>query len=110
MSWSQTHFLPGSSEEGHVWLGASLSGSCLPDTPSFSVKVENKQDHEWAINFFDCIFRLLDSEHNAEVQNYTEIYNAKDAPSPPALCIYANLKLSPYVSAVQFLLFHCGIS
>lgn len=58
-SGSRTHFLPGSSEGGHVWLGALLSGSCLPGTPSFSVKVEKNQDHEWTMNFFSCIFRLL---------------------------------------------------
>lgn len=35
-----THFLPGSSEGGRAWPEASLSGSCPPDTPSFSGRVE----------------------------------------------------------------------
>jgi len=61
------------------------------------------------IKLSDRIFRLLDSEHNAEVQNYTEIYSAKDELRPPGLHIQAHLKLSPNVSAVQFLLFPWGI-
>lgn len=39
-----THFLPGSSEGGRAWPGASLSGSCPPDTPSFSGRVEENNE------------------------------------------------------------------
>lgn len=102
---SHTHFLPGSSEEGHVWPGASLSGSCPPGTPSFSVKVD--KTNEQTINFFNCISGLLGSEDTAEAQSYTETHGAKDEPSI-GLHSQANLELAPPVPAERVLLCHHG--
>lgn len=100
---SHTHFLPGSSEEGRAWPGASLSGSCPPDTLSFSVKVEKNKirRRQWISLIASLGYWMLNRTANTEL--HQNVSSTKEALTPLHMwsSVHADPQRTPCCCTVQ---------